>query len=531
MLFSETDWTSALIASALLLFGALIASNMLARAAAEQAVGRFAALGVGATSLGAMIWTAAIALDRLDAAPLDGAGVLAAAALAALVVLYLMLVAVDGAPRRNRVAATAALVAIAAVTLLALVALGEAGAFAGPTATALRLALVAGACTLGMRLASRRKRFSHFAIAAVGLIACVALEPAPTPETAPNGVNVSAIETHSIGAPVDDGRGLTAAAMTATVLTLLFGASVLFAGAPVRAAGLVFSGAGRRPPSTAAGTVFAALARPRAAEIDPEEQIARALESAIRNRELDIDIQPQRRLSDGALLGGEALVRWRRGPHAGLRPDQFVPAAEKHGVIDALGAYALREGCAAATRWPQALHVAVNVSPIQLQSPAFEATLRRVLAETGLSPRRLELELTETAFSDQDAFDPTVIDRIRALGVSISIDDFGRGQSSLARLQSLPVDQIKLDRSLVSAVETSRAARAIVRSVVDLAQELGVKVLAEGVETLDQIDFHQTAGCSVVQGFAIGRPMPADAFPREAPPWPLARDADALQAS
>lgn len=510
MLFTQIDWPQALGASALLLFGAVFAANMAGRAAQESGLGRLAALGVGGTGLGAMIWTATIALDRLGAAPVDAVGALAAAAAVAFLVLYLTVQALDARMRRDRRAAAAALIALGVLALLALAALA---AEKGP-ATMLRLALAAHAATLGVRLAYRRKRLSHSAIAVIGLVACVFFEPAQTTSPPPLH-DVSAIETNSITPPGAPENGLVAAAFAVGLLTLFFGASFLVGAAPRRVAMTAAA------PAAASALSRSNLSGRGAAAADPEERLADALGRALDREDIDLDVQPQRRFADGALVGGETLARWRRGPDAGARPDQFVAAAEKYGRIDALGAYVLRRSCRLAAGWPQSLHVAVNVSPLQLQNPAFEEMVAQTLEETGLSPRRLELELTESAFSDTDAFDARMIDRLRARGLSISIDDFGRGQSSLSRLQSLRVDQIKLDRSLVSEVETSEAARTIVRSVVDLASRLGVQTLAEGVETLEQLAFHKSVGCDVVQGYLIGRPMSADAFPHDAPAWPL----------
>lgn len=515
MSLSEIEWAPALIASALLLFGALVASNMIGRAATEAGLARLAVLGVGATALGAMIWTATITLDRLDTSPLAAARALLIVAAMAFAGLYLAFHAIDGATRRVRTAARAALALLAVSALLALALIGEAGDLSGAAGTMLRLALAAAVATLGLFFAWRRKRASHVAIAAIGLLACVALNPGGEPTRAPLA-DPSRIETQSI-ALERASESPTTAALAVGVLTALFCASFLAAqrgGWPFAAAVAV----GRAKPW---GDRAVVSRTPDARSVDSERRLAEALARAIDAREIDIEFQPQRRLSDGALLGGEALARWRRGSGAGARPDQFVRAAEMHGVIDALGAYVLREACRLATRWPATLHVAVNVSPYQLQNPRFETLLSDVLRETGLSPRRLELELTESALADDDAFDPAIVDRIRALGVTVSIDDFGRGQSSLARLQQIRVDQIKLDRSLVSEVEHSEAARTIVSAVISLAEKLGVQVLAEGVETRAQLGFHRDAGCSVVQGYLIGRPMAADAFPGAVPPWPL----------
>jgi EAL domain-containing protein (putative c-di-GMP-specific phosphodiesterase class I) len=160
-------------------------------------------------------------------------------------------------------------------------------------------------------------------------------------------------------------------------------------------------------------------------------------------------------------------------------------------------------------RWPDAIKVAVNLSPVQLRNRGFVATVTRILATTGLSPRRLELEITEAVLMQNDDALVTMLHQLRALGVRIAMDDFGTGYSSLNYLRSFPFDKIKIDRCFTADSDRSRGGGAIVQAIATLGASLGVETTAEGIETAEQLELVRQAGCTEVQGYLIGRPRPA----------------------
>ena len=216
------------------------------------------------------------------------------------------------------------------------------------------------------------------------------------------------------------------------------------------------------------------------------------------------------RACDGEILGFEALVRWRHPVRGMIPPLDFIPLAEETGLILPLGEWVLRKSCAEAARWDKPLSIAVNLSPLQLNQPNLPQIVHEILIETGLSPMRLELEVTESAlFKDyQRALDN--LRRLKAMGVRIAMDDFGTGFSSLSTLQSFPFDKIKVDKSFVENIHRDARATVIVKAVLGLGRSLDIPVVAEGVETDEQLQFLRGEDCAEVQGYAIGRPAPAD---------------------
>lgn len=237
-----------------------------------------------------------------------------------------------------------------------------------------------------------------------------------------------------------------------------------------------------------------------------------ALKRALDNGELVCHYQPQVSLSTGRILGLEALVRW-QSPEMGLvSPGRFIPVAETSGLIVALGAHVLREACRQYMRWfdqgANPGRMAVNVSGRQLRSGSLVALVKAVLEETGMPPESLELEITETFLVEDLAIVPILSD-LKALGVRLSIDDFGTGHSSLARLKDLPVDKLKIDQSFVRGLSEEGDDQAIVRAIVALGGSMGLDVLAEGVETESQRHFLQSLGCEVAQGYLFSRPVAA----------------------
>ena len=234
-----------------------------------------------------------------------------------------------------------------------------------------------------------------------------------------------------------------------------------------------------------------------------------SLRSAIQHRELSLNFQPQFNIRSGRLCGMEALARWHPSGHAPVPPTVFIPIAERAGLIGALGAWALEEACATARSWPGREEdrpiMGVNVSVQQISSD-FTPTLARALAAARVAPGRLELEITESVLISDTDLALDCLAQWKRLGVRIAIDDFGAGYSSLSYLSRLPVDRLKLDASLIRNMTTIAKDAAIVRSVVSLGRELGFEVLAEGVETREQLDMLRSIGCAQAQGFLLGRP-------------------------
>ncbi|WP_395445250.1 EAL domain-containing protein [Caulobacter sp. UC70_42] len=257
--------------------------------------------------------------------------------------------------------------------------------------------------------------------------------------------------------------------------------------------------------------------------IRERRNLARDLRQGIAEDELVVHYQPLARASDGEVCGFEALVRWQHPTRGMIPPLEFIPVAEENGLIGALGDWVLRRACADAASWEKPLRIAVNLSPIQLHNPALPSLVHEVLISTGLSPSRLELEITESAlFKDyQRALDN--LRRLKALGVRIAMDDFGTGFSSLSTLQSFPFDKIKIDKSFVENIHRHDRATVIVRAVLGLGRSLEIPVVAEGVETEEQIVFLRGENCTELQGYAIGRPAPIDTLSA----WTLAGAAPA----
>jgi diguanylate cyclase (GGDEF)-like protein/PAS domain S-box-containing protein len=231
------------------------------------------------------------------------------------------------------------------------------------------------------------------------------------------------------------------------------------------------------------------------------------LASAITRHELSLHYQPQA-LIGGEVIGFEALIRWHHPERGLIPPDIFIPIAEESGLIVQIGEWVLREACREAAAWPLPLQIAINLSPIQFRHGDLAGLVHTVLLETGLAPARLELEITEGVLIDDFARGLSILRRLKALGVRIAMDDFGTGYSSLSYLQSFPFDKIKIDKSFISKVKSNPQSAAIVCAVIGLARGLDLPVLAEGVETSEQLDFLSSECCDEVQGYLVGRPQP-----------------------
>jgi diguanylate cyclase (GGDEF)-like protein len=252
------------------------------------------------------------------------------------------------------------------------------------------------------------------------------------------------------------------------------------------------------------------------------------LRQAIDADELVLHYQPKVDLRTGRVCAVEALVRWQHPVRGMIPPDDFLPVAEQTGLIDPLTRWVLAATLAQVVAWGdtfEGLTMAVNVSARNLARADFADTVLDELAVSGMRAARLILEITETALMTDPQVAADVLSRLAADGVRISIDDFGQGQTSLSYLATLPLHELKIDRSFVSDLPTSPAHAAIVRSVVDLGHNLGLQVVAEGIETGDILTLLTTAGCDIAQGYLLARPMPAT----DLPPW-LARHTAAAAA-
>jgi diguanylate cyclase (GGDEF)-like protein/PAS domain S-box-containing protein len=237
------------------------------------------------------------------------------------------------------------------------------------------------------------------------------------------------------------------------------------------------------------------------------------LRSALARNELALHFQPQATIN-GDFVGLEALVRWHNPARGMVPPGTFIPLAEESGLIIPIGEWILREACREAASWPRPLRIAVNLSPIQFRHGDLPELILAVLLETGLAPSRLELEITEGVLVEDFSRAVAILGRLKALGVRIAMDDFGTGYSSLSYLQAFPFDKIKIDQSFISNVKTSAQSAAIVCAVIGLARGLKLPVIAEGVETKDQLAFLTQEACDEVQGYFIGRPYPIDHYAR-----------------
>jgi diguanylate cyclase (GGDEF)-like protein len=250
--------------------------------------------------------------------------------------------------------------------------------------------------------------------------------------------------------------------------------------------------------------------------MDAEKLAQRALErdvsTAAMNGQLSVVYQPQADAASGAIQGFEALLRWNHPIHGSVSPMVFIPAAEACGAIEDIGAFVLREALAQASSWTSHLRVAVNASPAQIVHAGFAKLVEDTLAETGVDPRRLEIEVTESLFIYDSQAALTTLQRLKEIGVSVAIDDFGTGYSSLSTLRSFPFDRIKIDRSFIFDMTSNGDAAAIVYSIMGLGRALGRPVVAEGVETEEQLQLLRSHGCNEVQGYLIGKPLPIDSY-------------------
>jgi diguanylate cyclase len=248
------------------------------------------------------------------------------------------------------------------------------------------------------------------------------------------------------------------------------------------------------------------------AEVRERRMLEHDLRLAIARDELRLVYQPQKEMRTQAITGFEALLRWRHPQRGEISPVIFIPVAEETGTILEIGDWVLKTACREAATWTQPLTVAVNVSAVQLYNADFVKELHQILLETGLPPRRLEIEITETALVRDFNRALSTLRQIKALGIHIAMDDFGTGYSSLSNLRAFPFNKIKIDGSFIKSVNSNEQAATIVRAVLGLGRGLGLPVLAEGVETDAELQFLQDELCDEVQGYLLGRPAAIGSF-------------------
>jgi diguanylate cyclase (GGDEF)-like protein len=252
-----------------------------------------------------------------------------------------------------------------------------------------------------------------------------------------------------------------------------------------------------------------------AADMDKQLRDRRALQQdlrlAITHNELLLVYQPQAMI-DGEVVGFEALLRWHHPSRGVVPPIDFIPIAEDSGLIMAIGEWVLREACREAASWPRPLQIAVNLSPVQFKHGDLAGLVHGILLETGLTPSRLELEITEGVLIGDFSRAVAILRRLKGMGVKIAMDDFGTGYSSLSYLQSFPFDKMKIDRTFVANLGRNPQSAAIIRAMIGLGRGLDLPIVAEGVETSEQLDFLVREQCHEVQGYLIGKPASIEAF-------------------
>ena len=243
-------------------------------------------------------------------------------------------------------------------------------------------------------------------------------------------------------------------------------------------------------------------------ELVRKKEIEAELRAAIQRDELSIFFQPIVDLETGRIRTFEALVRWFHPEKGELRPDEFIPVAEETGVIITLGNWITAQAAKAAAGWPENVTIAVNLSPAQIRAPGAALGILGALREANLDPRRLELEVTESLFLDDDANTARFIDDLAREGVNFALDDFGTGYSSLGYINKFPFSKIKVDRSFVSGPNIGKKSDAIIRAVAEMGATLDMDIVAEGLETIEQVQAVRSAGCTLGQGYYFSRAVP-----------------------
>jgi diguanylate cyclase (GGDEF)-like protein len=245
------------------------------------------------------------------------------------------------------------------------------------------------------------------------------------------------------------------------------------------------------------------------ARVKARHQLELDLRHAITTGEFEVHYQPIVNLQDDAVAGCEALLRWRHPERGMISPAEFIPIAEEAGLITELGDWVLSTACAEAAQWPDHVTLAVNVSPVQLKSQTMALKVIEALATTGLSPNRLEIEITEAVLIRDDDTALAILHQLRGVGVRIALDDFGTGYSSLSYLQRFPFDKIKIDRCFVNDIAQPGGSSSIVEAVVNIAAARHMTTTAEGVETKQQKELLRALGCTHMQGYLFSAARPA----------------------
>jgi predicted signal transduction protein with EAL and GGDEF domain len=253
------------------------------------------------------------------------------------------------------------------------------------------------------------------------------------------------------------------------------------------------------------------------AEARERRELEDDMRKAITRNEFELHYQTIIDVRTEEYVGAEALVRWRHPERGLIPPDQFISLAEESGLIVPLGNWILRKACSEAVNWPAHLKIAVNLSPAQFKQSELLEIMRSTLSDTGLEPHRLEIEITETVLIEKNAENLAILHDLKGLGLSIVLDDFGIGYSSMRYLQMFPFDKIKIDRSFIQSMTTHADSAAIVCAIAGLGQNLDIETTAEGVETEEQFRFLRTAGCQLAQGYLFSRPVPAAKLTFERP--------------
>jgi predicted signal transduction protein with EAL and GGDEF domain len=244
-------------------------------------------------------------------------------------------------------------------------------------------------------------------------------------------------------------------------------------------------------------------------EANSRRELERDLRAALSGGGFEIHYQPLVDIGSEKIIGCEALLRWRHPRRGMISPAEFVPIAEETGLIQEIGQWVLNTACREAATWPADIHVAVNVSPVQFKSQTLTLNVATAFSNSGLDPRRLELEITEAVLMGDDEAALTTFAQLRELGVRIALDDFGTGYSSLRYLHRFPFDKIKIDRSFVKEVADGSGASSIIKAVVAIAADRSMVTTAEGVETRQQLETVRALGCTQMQGYLFSAARPA----------------------